>query len=202
MPGARRWSSPAMVANIFGAHGEPTHGMLVFDPAIRVPLVMRASWRDTGGPRRCRQHHRHRANGARPRRSGVHRHRSQSAGTSEPEDLRPQDLRTSESYAESEYPRVAGWAPARTLVRDRWKMIVSDRPALFNLADDPDEQRDLSASQPALAKAMSARLDTLRAASKPIASSAVSPEQRIDCDRSATSPPTWPRRRRRAASIR
>ena len=25
-----------------GAHGEPTHGMLVFDPAIRVPLMVRA----------------------------------------------------------------------------------------------------------------------------------------------------------------
>ncbi len=151
-----------------GAHGEPTHGMLVFDPAIRVPLIVRAP-------------------GVAP---AVHDAPASiidiaptvlalaglPAAGSGRNLLGPPAANGVESYAESEYPRVAAWAPARTLVRDRWKMIVSDRPALFNLADDPDEQRDLSAAQPALAKAMSARLDTLRAAGKSTAAPAVSPE--------------------------
>ena len=151
-----------------GAHGEPTHGMLVFDPAIRVPLIVRAP-------------------GVAP---AVHDTPASiidiaptvlalaglPAAGSGRNLLGPSAASGVESYAESEYPRVAAWAPARTLVRDRWKMIVSDRPALFNLADDPDEQRDLSTAQPALAKAMSARLDTLRAAGKSTSATAVSPE--------------------------
>ena len=68
-----------------------------------------------------------------------------------------------ESYAESEYPRVAAWAPSRALVRDRWKLVVTDRPALFDLAADPSETRDLAGAQPAVAQAMSARLASIRA---------------------------------------
>jgi Flp pilus assembly protein TadD len=69
-----------------------------------------------------------------------------------------------ESYGETEYPRVAAWAPGRSLVRDRWKVIVSATPSLFNLADDPGETHDLASTQPAVVKAMAARLETLRAA--------------------------------------
>jgi choline-sulfatase len=150
-----------------GAHGEPTHGMLIFEPAIRVPLVIKApgvqpAVRDDAAsiidiaPTV-------RAIAGLP-----------AAGTGR-NLVGPPPADGAESYAESEYPRVAAWAPARSLVRDRWKMIVSDRPVLFNLADDPDEQRDLSNAQPALAKAMSARLETLRAAST-ASPTTVSPE--------------------------
>ena len=151
-----------------GAHGEPTHGMLVFDPAIRVPLVVRA-----------------------PGVAAAARDDAASIIDIAPTVLALAGLPTAgsgrnllapppangvEIYAESEYPRVAAWAASRTLVRDQWKMIVSDRPALFNLAEDPGEERDLSAAQPALAKAMAARLETLRGATTSTASTTVSPE--------------------------
>ena len=151
-----------------GAHGEPTHGMLVFDPAIRVPLVIRAP----GVPAAVRDDAASIVDIA-PTVLALAGLPTAGSGRNL---LAPPPANGVESYAESEYPRVAAWAPARSLVRDRWKMIVSDRPVLFNLADDPDEQRDLSAAQPALAKAMSARLETLRAASPSTASTAVSPE--------------------------
>ena len=81
-----------------------------------------------------------------------------------------------ETYAETEYPRVAAWAPSRSLIRDGWKVIVSDRAALFNLAEDGQEARDLAAAQSSLAAAMSARLDTLRAPAKKAAPAAISQE--------------------------
>jgi arylsulfatase A-like enzyme/Tfp pilus assembly protein PilF len=151
-----------------GAHGEPTHGMLIFEPVIRVPLIVTAP-------------------GVQP----AVRDDAASIVDIAPTVLALAGLPATgagrnliglppaegaESYAESEYPRVAAWAPARSLVRDGWKMIVSDRPVLFNLGDDPEEQRDLAAAQPALVTAMAARLDTLRAATASSSSNAVSPE--------------------------
>ena len=115
-----------------GAHGEPTHGMLVFEPAIRVPLVMRApgvtpAVRDDAAS----------IVDIAPTVLALAGLASTGTGRNL---LELQNWRGDlESYSESEYPRVAAWAPARSLVRDRWKMIVSARPMLFNLADDPDD---------------------------------------------------------------
>jgi tetratricopeptide (TPR) repeat protein len=169
-----------------GAHGEPTHGMLVFDPAIRVPLVIKApgvapAVRDDAASIIDIAPSALALAGLASTGTGRNLLEVQNLKTSGPPTFAKatvgkQDLRTSESYSESEYPRVAAWTPARSLVRDGWKMIVSDRPVLFNLAEDPDEQRDLSDAQPALAKAMAARLETLRAATTSTASTAVSPE--------------------------
>ena len=139
-----------------GAHGEPTHGMLIFEPALRVPLVIRApgvaaSIRDDA------------ASSIDIAPTVLALAGLPAVGTGR-NLLAPPPASGAESYAESEYPRVAAWAPSRSLIRDRWKVIVSDRPVLFNLADDPGEERDLSPEQPALSQAMAARLDTLRAA--------------------------------------
>lgn len=137
-----------------GEHGEPTHGMLVFEPALRVPLMVK-------GP-------------------GIPA--VQRADASSTVDIMPTALAIAgetatgvagrnllgppdpdrESYAESQYPVVAGWTPLATIAQDRWKLLVADRPMLYDLTTDPKEQSDLAASRTTLVQAMSARLDAIR----------------------------------------
>ena len=149
--GRGRWPAPmrARTAVIvagdhgesLGEHGEPTHGMLLFEPALRVPLIVRAPGVTAGGTPRSCEHDRHRSDRARAGRP------ARAPGTAATCSAPPPPAGM-ETYSETEYPRVAAWAPARSLIRDRWKVIVSDRAALFNLAEDPEEARDLSAAQP------------------------------------------------------
>ena len=137
-----------------GAHDEVTHGMLVTEPAIRVPLVVLV-----------------------PGQAPATRHDAASvvdvaptllalAGLTVPNlDGRnllappPGDLT---SYAESEYPTVAAWAPVSTVVRGSWKLVSADRPQLFDLAADAGEQRDLAAREPARARELMAALQVIR----------------------------------------
>jgi tetratricopeptide (TPR) repeat protein len=71
--------------------------------------------------------------------------------------------RDREIYAETQYPRVAGWSPVRSLVQDRWKMIVSRGPELYDLANDATESQNVAATRDALVRAMGARLEALSA---------------------------------------
>jgi tetratricopeptide (TPR) repeat protein len=138
-----------------GEHGEATHGMLVFESTLRVPLIIRspgvapAERRDAASlidlaPTVL-------ALAGRP------------AAQLPGRNLLGPPATDPETYAESEYPRVAAWAPSRALVRERWKLVAGTPPALYDLAADPGEARDLAGTQPALAQAMSARLATIRA---------------------------------------
>ena len=135
-------------------HGEPTHGMLVFEPSLRVPLMVRAP-----GVAPAERHDPASLIDVLPTALSL-------AGVALPavpgRSLLGQPSGEIESYAESEYPRLAGWAPTRALIRDRWKLIMADHPVLFDLAADPGEQHDVSPLQPSLARAMSARLDAIR----------------------------------------
>jgi Tfp pilus assembly protein PilF len=84
-----------------------------------------------------------------------------------------------ETYAESEYPTVAAWTPVRALIRERWKLVASSTPKLFDLATDPGELSDMSAAKAAMTKAMTARLAEIRRPSsnrEPGAAQAVSAE--------------------------
>ena len=155
-----------------GEHGEATHGMLVFEAALRVPLIITA----TALPPSVR------ADAA----SLIDILPTALALTGQPQDatlpgrnlLGPAD-RERETYAETEYPAVAGWRPARVLVQDRWKLIGSARSMLFDLQSDPGEHADLAASRAALAQAMQARLAELArtsTAATPATATSVDPE--------------------------
>ncbi len=137
-----------------GEHGEPTHGMLVFEPALRVPLIVRAP----GVPAGVRDD---------PASSVDVLPTALALANQATEGLTGHDLLAApmpdrESYAESEYPTVAAWTPLRALVQDRWKLVVADKPALFDLRTDPAEAQDLSGTRTSLVQAMSARLDAIR----------------------------------------
>jgi choline-sulfatase len=138
-----------------GDHGEESHGIFLYQEALRVPFMVR-------GP------------GVSPRRvtavarlvdvmptvldlfgvspSGVDGVSLAQAGTRDGSDPRL------EVYSESMYPRRFGWAPLRSLRADRYKVIEAPRAELYDLISDPGEERNVLTEHPTVAAAMLRRL--------------------------------------------
>ncbi len=166
-----------------GDHGERTHGMLVYDSTLRVPLLVAAPGHPAGvhddavslvdvAPTIVR------AAGATPPDAMKGRDllaevrlkpdttetsvgaRDRDSGSRESGSVRLQpDL-----YSETEYPRIAGWSPLQALTDGRWMTIRAGASTeVYDLQNDPREQHDVAASQPTVAAAMAARVDAIRA---------------------------------------
>ena len=156
-----------------GDHGERTHGMLLYDSTLRVPLVISLPAGLTGRP-------------------GLTGRGGFAAGTRDEVvslvDIAPTILRAAavdvpgemkgrnllapgtsvaDIYAETEYPRVAGWSPLQALTDGRWMAVRSSSAIeLYDLRNDPHEERDVASAQTATAAAMAARIDAIHASGK------------------------------------
>jgi arylsulfatase A-like enzyme len=140
-----------------GEHGEKTHGLSVFESVLRVPLIIRAP---SLKPRRLVEpvslvdvmptvlellgFPAREADG-RSLVGAMH-------GETGPE---------AEVYAESMYPTRFGRLPVRALRDGRYKLIDGNVPALYDLARDPFEARNIHGERAALAQLMRARLTAL-----------------------------------------
>ena len=212
-----------------GEHGERTHGMLVYDSTLRVPLVIGAPGRapatsdepvslvdlaptllraagvtplptmkgvdlletvrpfggaqgrpevlegrlkpDTTDARRPDSDARRPASDTRRSNSGSVRLQADRGASG----VRLQPDR--DLYAETEYPRVAGWSPVQALTDGRWMTIRSSTATeVYDLRVDPREEHDVMASQAAVAAAMSARAGAIHASASASAARTVSPE--------------------------
>ncbi len=139
-----------------GEHGEQTHGMLLFEAAVRVPLVLAGP----GIPRGPR---------AEPvslvdvaptllRQAGV----VVPAGMAG--DLLGRDgIAVRPAYSETEYPRSAGWSALASLADERWKLIDSSEQELFDLSHDPGETSNVAPQHTSLIRGMGAALTAMRA---------------------------------------
>ena len=164
-----------------GEHGESVHGFFVYQSTLRVPLLVR-------GPGV--------AAGARV---------TTTVGTV---DLMPTVLEMlglpapaedrmsgrslagalrggpvpaeSAAYAESLLPLLHyGWSDLRMLREGRWKYIQAPRPELYDLSQDPAEERNLADEQPARAAALRGALQAhleREKASPPADASAIPPD--------------------------
>jgi hypothetical protein len=65
-----------------------------------------------------------------------------------------------DAYSESQYPLRFGWSPLRALRAGRYKLIEAPRPELYDLDQDPFEQRNLYKDRRDLAQAFEHRLAT------------------------------------------
>jgi arylsulfatase A-like enzyme/Flp pilus assembly protein TadD len=148
-----------------GEHGERTHGMLLYEATLRVPLIIRLP------------------GDARP----ALRSDSVSLADIAPTLLalagmpkmpgmdgvglvdRPQSA-DREIYAETNYPRAAGWSPLRSLVAHPWKVVRTSPLELYDVERDPGETRNLAGERASIATAMAARLGEFESNSRPPAS--------------------------------
>jgi choline-sulfatase len=131
-----------------GEHGEETHGLLLYEPALHVPLLLRAPGAVPAGltieaeaglvdlaPTLA-------ALLGRPLPApGAPAAQGRSGRDLGPllagEALPPRPL-----YAETEYPAAFGWSPLAAARQDGLKLILSPRPELFDLRRDPGEKND------------------------------------------------------------
>jgi choline-sulfatase len=153
-----------------GEHGEDTHGMLAYDSTLRVPLIASGpglSTRTVDAPVSLVD-----LAPSLLRLAGI----SDGAGTTAgPRDLFGTLSSDRDVYAETTYPRVAGWHALSVLAGPQWKLVMSSAPELYDLARDPGETTDVASNHSAVVGGMQARIRQLatdRTASVP----AVSPE--------------------------
>jgi choline-sulfatase len=128
-----------------GEHGELTHGLLLYEPTLRVPLLVKApglaarvvetpvSLVDVGPTL---------AGLVGKALPGTLDGRDLSAALRDGKEPAPADV-----YAETQYPAAFGWSPLSALRRRNLKYISSPRPELYDLDQDPHESRNLQGAR-------------------------------------------------------
>jgi choline-sulfatase len=150
-----------------GGHGEDSHGIFIYQEGLHVPLILR-------GP------------GILPRRVGAVTPLVDLMPTVlelfgtpmqevDGESLTPFFSRGDvdpnlEVYAESLYSQRFGWSGLRSLRADRYKVIEAPRPELYDLFNDPLEERNIFEQKPQVGTAM---LERLRAIAGPAGQAAL-----------------------------
>jgi choline-sulfatase len=139
-----------------GEHGEDTHGMLAYDSTLRVPLIVAAPSLTAANitapvslvdlaPSILREI------GLRDRAPEV--------------DLFSRTRPKRDTYAETVYPRTAGWHPIGALAGEQWKLVLSSEAELYNVAADPRETRNVAGDRTAIVQGMTRKLNELQRAS-------------------------------------
>jgi choline-sulfatase len=146
----------------FGEHGEIAHSIFVYDTTLRVPLIVAGPGID-----------------ARIEQSPVSlvdvaptltRLGGLGPFDTDGVDLSPAlhggPISDRRLYAESFAPLLDfGWSPLRSVRQDGWKVIDAPRPELYQVSVDPDEQRELSASETARLATLHETVDRYSSAS-------------------------------------
>ncbi len=139
-----------------GEHGEQTHGMLAYDATLRVPLVVAAP----GSPP--------------AQEAGAISLIELASLLRRAAGLVPGTTDRPGVYAETRYPRRAGWHALSVLADDRWKLIRSSETELYELLTDPAERTNVAAQHPNVVSGMAGALGRLRGSGA--ASAAIAPE--------------------------
>ncbi|MEO5898053.1 MAG: sulfatase-like hydrolase/transferase [Vicinamibacterales bacterium] len=159
-----------------GEHGEATHGMLIYDATLRVPLILAGPGFDRGSSvdRDLSMSH---VAPALLRAAGLGASAGPDCGAgpihAAPAAAGPS--RECDVFSESRYPRRAGWHAVSALSDSQWKLIRSSEQELFDLRADPSESNNVATAHPNIVQAMAARLQTLQA-SGGAESAALAPE--------------------------
>jgi arylsulfatase A-like enzyme/Flp pilus assembly protein TadD len=148
-----------------GEHGEATHGILAYEATLRVPLVLYQP--RLFSPRVVSEPVQHvdllptiLDALALPVPDGLPGTSLVPLATGAPSPPRP-------SYFEALAGQLnRGWAPLYGVIYGRMKYIDLPIPELYDLARDPEENRNLAATEPDEVQAMRARLAPLRAADR------------------------------------
>jgi arylsulfatase A-like enzyme/Tfp pilus assembly protein PilF len=145
-----------------GEHGESTHGVFLYDPTIRVPLLLkRPGSRDAG-----------RRVAARVSAVDLAPTLLEIAGVTAPPAIQGQSLLALASapraadrpaYAETDYPRRAfGWSSLAAWRGDRFLYVKAPRRELYDLAADPAAARNVAEERKAVADGVARTLEEFR----------------------------------------
>jgi arylsulfatase A-like enzyme len=160
-----------------GDHGELSHGILVHDATLRVPLIMRAGSRLDGGV-----HIRRRVSQVDLVPTILSLLGVPAPGRLDGIDLGRRDATHRPIFAETLHGLVNfGWAPLVAVYDGEHKYIQGPVPELYDLSEDPLERRNAYGQEPSLAASMRGALDRffgsdLDAVLTPPAPTAVAPE--------------------------
>jgi choline-sulfatase len=143
-----------------GEHDERTHGMLAYDSTLRVPLVLAGGGISPAvveGPVSLID-----LSPTLLRRAGLTPD-TNTGGL----DLLSTVPRDRDIYAETRYPRTAGWHSLSILAGERWKLVLSSEAELYDINADPAEVSDLSGAHSTIVQGMASRLRQLEASAGP-----------------------------------
>ncbi|MFT4540192.1 MAG: arylsulfatase A-like enzyme/cytochrome c-type biogenesis protein CcmH/NrfG [Planctomycetota bacterium] len=147
-----------------GEHGEGTHGLLIYDWAMRVPLIVfdprnSANARVVSDPVGLVDLHT-----TMVELCGGTVDWGVEGGSLLPA-VRGEAFESRPIYSESEYAlRSFGWAPLHSLVHGDWKYIEAPEPELFNVVLDPQELDNRAQHEPRVLAEMRAALAEHRSA--------------------------------------
>ena len=161
-----------------GEHGELTHGLLLYEPTLRVPVV----WSAPSAIRTSVVKVPVSLADVAPTIATL----TGLTLTSKNDPLDGADLSSSliggrepatrDIYAETEYPTVFGWEDLFAIRNGAMKYIASSNPELYDLSRDPSERSNLRDSQRRVSHDLSLRLSEIRKGSVEVRSSALDPE--------------------------
>jgi arylsulfatase A-like enzyme/Tfp pilus assembly protein PilF len=158
-----------------GDHGELTHGLLLYEPTLRVPLVIAEAGAiepnvvtTPVGLADLAPTIAALANAPFPAKTDG---RDLSAALREHREPPAVDL-----YSETEYPAVYGWSPLAAMRRGNQKYISAPAAELYDLARDPNETRNVLSEERRVMRALDAEVQALRASPAPPPASAPDPE--------------------------
>ena len=154
-----------------GEHGEPEHGMLLYDATLHVPLIVSGGGVPAGV-----------VVGGQVRHVDLVPTILDLVGAPPADGLPGQSLvplmkgvRREEvpaSYAETWFPRLHfGWSELRAVRVGDWKYIQAPRPELYDLRKDPGERENRLKDRPELAAGLARELATLARAGGPVEAS-------------------------------
>lgn len=134
-----------------GEHGETTHGMLLYDATLRVPLILRGP----GAPAAALE--------APVSLVDVAPTALRWLGVTPPAVMSGVDLLGAPAaerdvYSETMYPRAAGWHGLSSLTGMRWKAIRSSEVELYDIQADRGESANVAAAHRQTADAMAGEI--------------------------------------------
>jgi arylsulfatase A-like enzyme len=143
-----------------GEHGENTHGVFLYDATIRVPLLIKLPEGRLGGQRVSR-----RASLIDVAPTVLSALQSTVPPSMQGQSLLPligaKAADDHPSFAESEYShRGFGWSSLAALRTRNFLFVKAPQPELYNLTEDPGQERNLSEKNKLTAVRIAAELDT------------------------------------------